>query len=738
MVAVTRPFNVSIAEAQDPKAWLTTLSKHYNEEEITRIGEALMWAKANYQDQVLLPTLEPIFDHAIATAAIVVELRMDADTVCATLLFSLVDCIPDYLEAITKKFSPSVALLAEGINKMREISLLAQPKNLKHNEAAQQIESMRKMLLAMVEDIRVVLVKLAWRTQTMHYLQNCTIHIQQKIAQESLDIFAPLANRLGVWQIKWELEDLSFRFLEPTLYKKIAKLLDERRIDREQFISDVLARLQLEMDKAGIHASLIGRPKHIYSIYKKMQKKHLDFSDLYDIRAVRIMVEDIKTCYTALGIVHHIWQPIPGEFDDYIAHPKGNDYRSLHTAVIGPQDKAVEIQIRTFDMHEHAEYGVAAHWQYKEGGSHTTQYEAKIAWMRQLLDWREDIHQGKTLSDAFKTELFNDTIYVMTPAGKVITLPAGATPIDFAYHVHTDLGHRCRGAKINGSIVPLNTPLKNGQRIEILTSKEGGPSIDWLHQGYLKSSRSINKVRQWIRQQNLEGAIETGRALFEREVSKITTIPQANIEHIAGHFNCKTVEDFFVALGQGELSLREVNQALQENHPTNDAANHQVMTTAADIVHSAKADMQGKGILVEGVDKLMTMLAKCCKPVPPDAIIGFVTKGRGISIHCADCVSLQRLAADAPERIITAEWGENIGQVFSVDLTITATQHPTLLRDLSEVLAREKINITAVNTSGRNHRTILQFTIEIKDASLLPSIMYRLREVHGVNEVMRG
>ena len=735
MVAVTRPFNVSIAEAQDPKAWLTTLSKHYNEEEITRISEALAWAKASYHDQVLLPTLEPIFDHAIATAAIVVELRMDADTVCATLLFSLVDCIPDYLNAIIKKFGPSVALLAEGINKMREISLLAQPKNLKQHEAAQQIESMRKMLLAMVEDIRVVLVKLAWRTQTMHYLQNCTTHIQQKIAQESLDIFAPLANRLGIWQIKWELEDLSFRFLEPTFYKKIANLLDERRIDRERFINDVLTRLQFEMDTAGIHASLMGRPKHIYSIYKKMQKKQLDFSDLYDIRAVRILVDDIKTCYTALGIIHHIWQPIPGEFDDYIAHPKGNDYRSLHTAVIGPQDKAVEIQIRTFDMHEHAEYGVAAHWQYKEGGNHHGQFEAKIAWMRHLIDWREDIHQGKTLSDAFKTELFNDTIYVMTPEGKVITLPAGSTPIDFAYHVHTDLGHRCRGAKVNGSIVPLNTPLKNGQRIEILTAKEGGPSIDWLQQDYLKSARAISKVRQWIRQQNIDCAIDAGRAVFEREISR--TGASTNIETITAHFHCKTAEDFFVALGQGDISVRDLNQVLHDiGLPTN-AISPSAPTLATDIIHSAKADIHGKGILVEGVDKLMTMLAKCCKPVPPDVIIGFVTKGRGISIHCADCASLKKLAKDAPERIITANWGENINQVFSVDLRITAIQHPTLLRDLSEVLAREKINITAVNTSGRDHRTTLQFTIEIRDAGLLPGIIHRLQQVHGVNEIIR-
>jgi GTP pyrophosphokinase len=735
MVAITRPFALSIAETHDLEAWRFKLSTHYSAEEMARIDQALTWAKDSYHNKVLPVTQEPLFSHAVATAAIVVDLGMDCDAVCATLLFSLAECNAQYKDIITKQMGGAVAELAEGINKVSKIHMLAQPKNVKHDEVNQQMEAMRKMLLAIVEDIRVVLVKLAWRTQTMHYLQQCPSAIQQSLAQETLDIFAPLANRLGIWQVKWELEDLSFRFLEPQLYKKIAQLLDERRIDREQFISNVLTRLRAELAQAGIRADLMGRPKHIYSIYKKMQKKRLDFSHLYDIRAVRILVDDVKACYMVLGIVHHIWQPIPGEFDDYISHPKGNDYRSLHTAVIGPDDKAVEVQIRTFDMHEHAEHGVAAHWRYKEGGKSNAQYEAKIAWIRQLLDWREDVHQGKALADAFKTELFDDAIYVITPAGKVITLPTGSTPIDFAYHVHTDLGHRCRGAKVDGHIVPLHTPLKNGQRVEIIAAKEGTPSIDWLHQGYLKSPRAISKVRHWMRQQNIDVAIDTGRTLFEREAVK-AGISHPNIEHIAETFRCKNTEDFFAALGQNEISLREVHQALQNTRRPHDHTTQEV--TANHIIRSGKAKVRQAGVLIEGVDELMTLLAKCCKPVPPDIIMGFVTKGRGVSIHRTDCPSLQRLVAVNPERIISADWGKNSGNVFAVDLLIIAIQRPTLLRDLSDILAREKVNITSVNTLNREHRTKLYFTIEIQDMANLQRVMHRLREVPTVINVVRG
>lgn len=458
-----------------------------------------------------------------------------------------------------------------------------------------------------------------------------------------------------------------------------------------------------------------------------MQKKKLDFSELYDIRAVRVLVEDLKDCYTVLGIVHNLWQPIPGEFDDYIAQPKGNNYRSLHTAVIGPEDKAVEIQIRTFDMHEHAEYGVAAHWRYKEGGRGDSSYEEKIAWLRQLLDWREDSSSDSNMAEAFKAELFDDTIYVQTPAGRVIALPRGSTPVDFAYHVHTDLGHRCRGAKVDGAIVPLNSALENGQRVEILAAKEGGPSLDWLHQGYVKSHRAAAKLRHWIRQQNLDVAREAGKAIYEKEAARAGA-GNANQEAVAHRIGCKTIDEVHIALGQGEITLRELADAFNETLAPTPSQEE----TPDSFIKTARADQRGEGILIEGVDKLMTLLAKCCKPVPPDPVMGFVTRGRGISIHRTDCQALKRLAAETPERLISADWGKQLGQSFATDILVEAHERNNLLRDLTDTMSRDKINVTAVNMQSKDTRVHLRFTVEIRDAEQLQRIFAKLREVAGV------
>ncbi|QLG88078.1 bifunctional (p)ppGpp synthetase/guanosine-3',5'-bis(diphosphate) 3'-pyrophosphohydrolase [Chitinibacter bivalviorum] len=731
MVAVTRPLAQSIAEAADPDRWLSALAERYPPNEIARLREALDWIGEVYGKALNPDTDESLFLHAVASASIVADLRMDANAVIAAILF----CVPDFIEKsgeqIDKRFGKVVAQLVDGISKVRKLRALAKPATSKAEDYAQQIEAQRKMLLAMVEDIRAVLIKLAWRTQTMHSIAKISEERRRKIAQETLDVFAPLANRLGVWQIKWELEDLGFRFLHTDTYKKIAKLLLERRVDREHFIAEVLGTLRAELGKAGVtHVDLMGRPKHIYSIWKKMQKKKLDFSELYDIRAVRVLVDDVKDCYTVLGIVHNLWQPIPGEFDDYIAQPKGNFYRSLHTAVIGPQDKAVEVQIRTFDMHDHAEYGVAAHWRYKEGGHGDARYEEKIAWLRQLLDWREDVATDDKFTDAFKAELFEDTIYVLTPAGRVISLPKGSTPVDFAYHLHTDLGHRCRGAKINGQIVPLNTALENGQRVEILSTKEGGPSLDWLHQGYVKSHRAAQKIRYWIRQQNLDVAIEAGKNLYEKEAARAGA-GQLNQELIANRLGFKTIDEVHIALGQGEVSLRELNLAFNDaQRPVEPVA----AETPEDFVRAARASQYGEGILIEGIDKLMTMLAKCCKPVPPDAVMGYVTKGRGISIHRCDCTALKRLAQEAPERLIRADWGNlaSSAHVFAVDILVEANERASLLRDLTDVMSREKINVTAANMQIRDGRARVSFTIEIRDSEQLQRIFTRLQDVGGV------
>ncbi|MEK9825009.1 MAG: RelA/SpoT family protein, partial [Methylotenera sp.] len=502
MVSAQTSINISAdTDSQTLSDWLASLALRFSPEESKLIQQAYALAAKDYSTQVEL-TGSPLLLHAVGTAAILMNMNMDAETIAAAILHAVPDYEQDWQELLETKFGSSIAGLVEGIARMEQIQEFSEIGGM-HEAAqnnpnqAQQVESLRKMLLAMVQDIRVVLIKLAERTQTLRSLSNAAPELQQRIARETQGIFAPLANRLGVWQIKWELEDLSLRYLEPQLYKQVAKMLDERRVDREQYIVDVVLQLESELAGAGIRGEVTGRPKHIYSIVKKMKSKRLDFTQLYDVRAVRVLVDDIKDCYTVLGLIHSLWQPIPGEFDDYIARPKSNNYRSLHTAVIGPRGLAVEVQIRTFEMHHHSELGVAAHWRYKEGAKSDAKFDEKIAWLRQILAWKEDVSDSGDMLEQFNSELFQDRVYVLTPQGKVIDLPQGATPIDFAYALHSELGHRTRGAKINGSIVPLGTKLQNGQRVEILTSKHGSPSRDWLNPafGYLQTPSARAKVR---------------------------------------------------------------------------------------------------------------------------------------------------------------------------------------------------------------------------------------------------
>jgi GTP pyrophosphokinase len=503
-----------------------------------------------------------------------------------------------------------------------------------------------------VDDIRVVLIKLAERTQTLRNLSGASVPQQKLIAQETRSLFAPLANRLGVWQLKWELEDLSVRYLEPELYKKVAKLLDERRVDRERYIADVVSKLKQILSQAGIAAEVTGRPKHIYSIINKMKRKQMDFSELYDVRAVRILVDDIKGCYTALGLIHELWIPISSEFDDYIAHPKSNNYRSLHTAVIGPRGLALEVQIRTHEMHQHSELGVAAHWRYKEGKKTDAQFDEKIAWLRQILEWKEDLSEQGDLQEQFKNELFHDQVYVLTPQGKVIDLPKGATPVDFAYTLHTGLGHRTRGAKVDGSIVPLNYKLRNGQRVEILTVKQGSPSRDWINPslGFLQSSRARAKVRAWFKSQNHDESVTQGRTQLDRELHRLG-ITSINQEKLAQRLHFNKLEDLLAALGRNEITQRRIAVAIQEELPTKviEAAKPKSFRPATE--RTAKAD-----ITVGGVNNLMTRLAKCCNPVAGDAIVGYVTRDRGITIHRKDCAFMMHMAESRSDRKLTAQW----------------------------------------------------------------------------------
>lgn len=711
-------------------------------EYITQTGEdnalvASAWSIVcdSYPNDAQTQIGEPLRSHVLAAAKVVFDMDLLPDAVAATLLSHIPSYLKDWKNLVAERCNASVVQLVSGLDQVRKLTAFAKTNQLTTpEERQQQAEAMRQMLLAMVSDIRVVLITLALRTRTMVYLGHASDEsLKQNIAKETLDIFAPLANRLGIWQLKWQLEDLGFRHQNPEEYKRIAELLDEKRDERLQYIQKFVDSVKSELSKLGMECDVAGRPKHIYSIHKKMVRKKLDFDGLYDIRAVRILVNTVADCYTTLGIVHSLWQPIPGEFDDYIAHPKSNDYRSLHTVVVGPQDKGVEIQIRTFDMHRFAEFGVAAHWRYKEGGKGDKGYEQKIAWLRQLLDWRENMAESdKTdLASAFQTELFNDTIYVMTPHGKVFSLPSGATPIDFAYALHTDLGNRCRGAKVDGQIVPLSTPLENGQRVEIIAAKEGYPSVNWLLDGWVKSAKAISKIRAYIRQQNAESVRESGRNLLEKQLVKVQSKP--NLQKLTEMLGFEKIEDLYTALGHGEISTRAIQKAIGAIVlPETPAVDANTIVKKSRIRHAKN------GILIDGEDGLMTTLAKCCKPVLGDEIIGFVTRERGISVHRTNCPSFRHLAEQSPEKVLPATWAvEDKQQLFAVDIEIRAQDRSGLLRDVSDTLTRNKINVTAVQTQSRDLEASMRFTLEVSQVSDLPRVLSSLTEVKGVLSVSR-
>ncbi len=636
---------------------------------------------------------------------------------------------PQLQVAVREQFGGTIRELADGAIRMSEIGALSNRAMLAVPPEAQaaQLEALRKMLLAMVQDVRVVLIKLADHLQELREaVKSPDSGVLSAVAGLTRDIFAPLANRLGVWQIKWELEDLALRVLEPETYQRIARLLDEKRNDRERYIENVIAILKGEIARAGIAAEVTGRPKHIASIHRKMLKKSVDFHALYDVRALRVLVLDIKDCYAVLGIVHSLWSPLPKEFDDYIAKPKANNYRSLHTAVIGPDGKSVEVQIRTHEMHQHSELGVAAHWRYKEGGRQDRGYEEKIAWLRQVLDWKDEVLDPGEFAEQFRTELFEDSVYVLTPQGRVIDLPKGATPIDFAYHVHTELGHRCRGAKVDGMMVPLNTQLANGQQVEILAAKRGGPSRDWLNLqlGFLKSNAARGKVRQWFNRQNLETDIAQGRAVLDRELQR-RGLTRLNLDQFAGEMGFEQLDDLLVGIGKGEVGPKALSDAFKQES---------VAEPKELILVPGKARSSGDGVLIVGVDKLMTVTAKCCRPAPPESITGFVTRGRGVTVHRTGCLALARLD---PERQIGAEWGGATDATFSVEIVVDAADRTGLLRDISEVLSRERVNVTATRSESRDHSARMRFTLEIRNLDQLRQVLTLIREVNGVLQAER-
>ncbi|MFC0695001.1 RelA/SpoT family protein [Paraburkholderia humisilvae] len=738
---------------------------------------------------------ESLAEHAAGTASIMRTLNVDPPAVLAAALFNLTPYLEDPEKVIAEKFGDEVAQLVSDVRKLLRlgtVSLRAAAQSAlpetggRDAQAARraQVEALRKMLLAFAQDIRVVLIRLASRLQSLRYYAAAKLAPSPEVARETLDVYAPLANRLGIWQLKWELEDLAFRFEEPATYKRIAKLLDEKRVERETYIAEAIARLQRELAAAQIRAEVSGRPKHIYSIWRKMRGKDLDFSELYDVRAFRVIVSDIKDCYTVLGIVHNLWQPVPREFDDYISRPKPNGYKSLHTVVIGDDGRAFEVQIRTQEMHRFAEYGVAAHWRYKEAGtrgyggqfSASGSYDEKIAWLRQLLAWKEEVsereqgdasgqredqperdggwpdHGGAVRDEADPSHqpwrylrdatLNDDHIYTLTPQARVIPLPQGSTPLDFAYHLHSELGHRCRGARVDGAMVPLNTALQNGQTVEIVTVKEGGPSRDWLNPqlGYLRSPRARQKVRAWFNAIDSAENIANGRALVEKTLQREGK-SSVNLDQLAAKLGFKAPEDLYAVVGKEEFSLRLIEQALSDAPPAEPEVEapeqFEKRSSGASVAHGAST-----GVLVVGVDALLTQLARCCRPAPPDDIAGFVTRGKGLSVHRSDCPTFLRMAARAPERVLQTTWSADVmsgrGQsVYPVDLAIEATDRQGLLRDISEVFAREKMNVIGVKTQSRRNEAYMLFTVEVSSASQIQRACTLLGEVTGVVRATR-
>lgn len=738
MISVHNPTSALLASnGSDISSWIESSAKRFSPTEVELIRHACDLAVPLYSNHAEL-TGAPLLQHALGAATILINMNMDVETIVATILHALPEYLGDWQSTLETRFGVNIAGLVEGISRMEKIQEFSEIEGLhdpdrKNNDHAQQIESLRKMLLAMVQDIRVVLIKLAERTQTMRRLSGANPDQQKQIAQETLGIFAPLANRLGVWQIKWELEDLSLRYLEPQLYKEVAKMLDERRIDREQYIIDVVTQLKYELSQAGIKGEVSGRPKHIYSIIKKMKSKHLDFSELYDVRAVRILVDNIKDCYAILGLIHNLWQPIPGEFDDYIARPKSNNYRSLHTAVSGPRGLALEVQIRTFEMHQHSELGVAAHWRYKEGGKTDAKFDEKIAWLRQILAWKDEVSDSGDLLEQFKSELLQDKVYVLTPQGKVIDLPKGATPIDFAYTLHTDLGHRTRGAKVNGSIVPLNTKLKNGQRVEILTSKHGSPSRDWLNTtlGFLQSPSARAKVRHWFKYQHFEENVAQGRARLDRELHR-AGVGAVNQEKVAQKLQFHKLEEFLAAIGRGDVSVHQIALAIQE-----EAAPRPEGTVRPLTLRRITALKSQTGVLVEGIGNLQTSTAKCCKPIPKDAIVGYLTRDHGVTIHRKACAFIARLPEDRRNRLLSVHWGNYQNVSTDVDIEVEAHDRQSLLRDISDIFSRENVNATKANTMSRNNLALMQFSIEISGLEQLSRLLALIQQVPNVIAVRR-
>lgn len=712
-----------------PLAWA---AEKFNGSELDLVQQAYEQAVLAHDGQ-MRASGEPYVVHCVEVARMLAELGLDHHAVAAGLLHDVVEDTDWTIDDVRQRFDEEVAKLVDGVTKLAYIDTMS--KMGSRDMEAQEAESLRKMFLAMVDDVRVVLIKLADRLHNMRTLGSLSQERRERIARETLEIFAPLANRLGIWQMKWELEDLGLRHYDPQTYHSIADLIAEKREERETYIQKVISELQARVRLEGIAAEIEGRPKHIHSIYRKMRRKDIEFDQIYDVRGIRVIVDTVQDCYAVLGVVHSLWKPIPGQFDDFIATPKDNMYQSLHTAVVGPEGRTIEAQIRTREMHRRAELGIAAHWRYKERARRDLAFENKVAWLRSLMDWRSDVEDAREFVDTLKSDVLEDRVYVFTPKGKVLDLPAGSTPVDFAYYIHTEVGHRCRGARVNGRLVPLTHKLQNGDQVEIITAKRGGPSRDWLnpHLGYIGSARSRQKIRRWFRDQDREENIAFGREQLRRELKRLNLADVIKYQETAALFDYDSLDDFFAAIGFGDLnSQRVAARVLQVLRSEEVFAEEEEETIA----------VTPEGVRVKGVGDLYTQLAQCCRPQPddPSPIVGYVTRGRGVTIHKWDCPNiLIRTNKNEVERLIEVDWGTTQKRIYPVVIKVRAWDRDGLLRDIATVVAEEGVNMRKVNSVSvqKTNLATLTATLEITAFSQLISILDKIERLPNVIEVTR-
>ncbi len=662
---------------------------------------------------------EPYINHCIAVARILVSLNADAPTIAAGFLHDIIEETSCRAEDLKDTMGEEVTSLIEGMTKLKIVE------DMTNRPYEDEAESFRKMFLAMAEDLRIVLIKLADRLHNMRTLGPLASDRQQRLAKETLEIWAPLANRLGIWQVKSELEDLSFRITNPDLHREIASYLNDSQSNREKEMEGILAHLKKVLHEQNIQVNVFGRPKHIYSIYHKMMRKGRSFDKIMDVRAVRIIVADVPACYATLGVIHTTLRPIPGEFDDYIASPKDNGYQSLHTAVYYDDGKALEVQIRTREMDINAEFGIAAHWKYKEGGGRQRQYDERINWLRMMMDWRQEVEDAHSFLDGLKTDIFQDRVYAFTPRGDIIDLPTNATPVDFAYYVHTDIGHRCRGAKVNGKLVPLDYHLKTGEQVEILTTKRGGPSRDWLNAnlGLVTTQRARSKIRAWFKKQDYEQNLTQGRLILERELHRLGII-EVNFEKLARDLDYRNPDDFFVDLGCGDLPIGRVVRHLSESEASAD-----ILTPASSPYPTAT-----DAVNVVGLKGLLTNIARCCHPTPGDQIIGYITRGRGATIHRSDCPNILR--ARDRERLVHVSWGEQI-RTYPVPVRIRAFDRQGLMNDVSTLLNNENVNMLSADVRVNQNLADMKLVLEVRDLSQLSRILSRIENLPNILEVTR-